>query len=106
MTAAIDFHQWHSAGTDEPRDQERDLHGPYFAGIGPDHPEGWSWTISESATSEDMAQGNAPDETAAKQAVDEWERGLVTFGNGQVVHVPDPICRAQGYCPTVRRCSC
>lgn len=31
---------------------------------------------------------------------------MVLLGNGQPIHMADPICRAQGYCPTTRACSC
>jgi hypothetical protein len=71
-----DFRQWHSSGTDEPGDQERDLSGPYWAQIGPDHPDGWSWTIIDFSQGDaDIDGGHAVDEAAAKRAVDEWESG-------------------------------
>jgi hypothetical protein len=66
---------------DEPRDQHRDLliagHS-YWASIGPDirrKPDGWSWTILEftGQDSEEIAEGFADDEAAAKAAVAEWE---------------------------------
>ena len=48
--------------------------------------------------------------TETQQAVgDELRRRAketVIMGNGQAVRVPDPICRAQGYCPTTRKCGC
>lgn len=72
-----DYSTWQSEmHDDEPRDQERDLHYPYWAEVGPDTrqaPDGWSWTILTGTEGETVAGGLAPTEDAAKQAVADWE---------------------------------
>lgn len=72
--------EWESSGhDDEPRDQQTDLFGPYWASIGPDnrvgnkYPNGWSWDVLNfDKDNSETAQGFAPDEAAAKAAVDQW----------------------------------
>jgi len=74
MSAAT---EWHSAGTDEPRDEQRDLDDPdfsYWAVIGPDDPEGgYGWTIVRMLDGEDMARGKTADADDAKRIVARWE---------------------------------
>lgn len=71
---------WHSTGTDEPRDQQRDLEIPgHWAEIGPDYPKGWTWTVLHSNPStEEVDGGWAVDEKSAKAAVERWEREALT----------------------------
>ena len=69
---------WASQGhTDEPRDQQADLHGPYWASIGPDNrerPDGWSWTVLNfDAENAEVAGGLVDSEDAAKAAVEAWD---------------------------------
>jgi hypothetical protein len=71
-----DYSQWQSCEHDEePRDQWRDLFGPFWAEIGPEDrpgPRGWSWTILERDSADEIAGGYAGSEAAAKQAVQDW----------------------------------
>ena len=82
-TKMPDYRQWQSAGHDdmEPRDQQRDLFGAYWAEVGPGayygpgqwDPGGWSYTIMD--FDEDnaiVASGNTASEQEAKAAVDLW----------------------------------
>ncbi len=68
-------HAWVSQGhEDEPRDQQRDLTGPFWAEVGPDR-DGWTWGVMNfDEGNAIVADGFAPTETAAKSAVDEWEQ--------------------------------
>ena len=70
---------------DEPRDQQADLFGPYWASIGPDvrrDPEGWSWTILHfDADNVEVASGFADDERSAKRAVKRAARRLRRRGS-------------------------
>jgi hypothetical protein len=72
---SVDFTQWQSMEHhDEPRDQMRDLFGPYWASVGPEDGPGWSWTITDSdLDNADVTGGRTDTEEAAKQAVGEWE---------------------------------
>ena len=64
---------WLSAGTDEPRDQQRDSIHPHYAEVGPEHPAGWSWTIVDSRDGSEVAGGAAATEAEAKSEVRKWE---------------------------------
>ena len=67
-------HQWHSAGTDEPGDQQRDLEGPYWAEVGPDGRGGWSWEVFDfDQDNAGVAFGRTDTEQAAKAAVEGWK---------------------------------
>lgn len=70
----MDYTQWQSSEHDEePRDQQRDLDGRFWAEVGPDDrhaPDGWAWTIIKN--SEEVADGYVADEDAAKRAVQKW----------------------------------
>lgn len=77
--------QWHSAGSDEPKDQQRDLVGPWWAEVGPDIGPtwGWSWTILEATDHESnvVTAGRASTEEAAKDAVFRWEANEIGKAN-------------------------
>jgi hypothetical protein len=76
--------QWHSMEhEDETRDQERDLNIPgrwAWGEIGPDSryaPGGWSWSVLQFSDDDEPAEldsGFADSETAAKDAVAQWEK--------------------------------
>lgn len=71
-------HDWHSAGTEEPGDQQRDLHvGGLWAEVGPDgRPDygAWSWGVMDfDQDNDEVASGFADSEDAAKRAVAEYE---------------------------------
>jgi hypothetical protein len=72
---SINCHEWHSAGTDEPGDQQRDLSfGPFWAEIGPDHPDGWTWIVMDFDQDNDIVgNGKTATEKEAKAAVSQWE---------------------------------
>jgi hypothetical protein len=63
---------WHSQGhTDEPRDQEIDLGGGWWAAIGPSTEQFWSWDLYDhwnAAPDDTLAEGQADGEDAAKDA--------------------------------------
>lgn len=63
---------------DEPRDQQTDLPGGYWANIGPDgrrKPDGWSWTVLDfDDDNTTVASGFADTEAEAKAAVTAWAK--------------------------------
>jgi hypothetical protein len=71
-------HEWVSARTDDPRDQQCDLIGVYWAELGPDprqQPDGWSWTIMDfDQDNAEVAFGFSANEADAKAAVASWEQ--------------------------------
>lgn len=79
---------------DEPRDQQCDLFGPFWAEVGPDQ-QGWSWAVLDfDRDNMEVAHGVADSEAAAKAAVDEWERSAkpmhewIVTGTSMVVEAP------------------
>lgn len=72
-----DAAEWRSAGTDEPRDQRRDLHhGSCWAEVGPDaqrKSDGWAWSILDYDTGDQIASGFTDTEDEAKAAVAAWK---------------------------------
>lgn len=56
---------------DEPRDQQADLHGPYWAEVGPDSRYPWSWGVMD-ADNAVVIEGYASTEEDAKAAVEQW----------------------------------
>lgn len=62
-------------GSFEPRDQQMDLHNGYWAEIGPDRGDLWSWSVMEATADgcqEDVDSGLAHGEAGAKAAVADW----------------------------------
>lgn len=65
---------------DEPRDQQTDLAGPFWASVGPDarrDPDGWSWTVMDfdddnAEVAAGFAAGFAVSGDEAKAAVAAW----------------------------------
>jgi hypothetical protein len=79
----INYREWQSCNhEDEPRDQQRDLFGPYWAQVGPDtrqDPDGWSFSIIDfDLDNEDVHGGFTATEDEAKAAVQAWYDGWST----------------------------
>jgi hypothetical protein len=68
-------------GTGYP-DQQCDLPGGHYAQIGPERADAWSWTILRDPGGEEIADGTAWDEDAAKTAVSTWARTHLRAGAG------------------------
>lgn len=79
----IDYRQWQSCEhDDEPRDQQIDFDGPYWAQCGPDErriPGGWSWTIMDCDDEmyPEVITGHAATEQEAKSACERQARYLL-----------------------------
>jgi hypothetical protein len=95
---------WQPAGTDEPRDQQRDLFDGCWAEVGPDtrfHPDGWTWNILHSgnnpALAAELGQGFTVGEDDAKTAVQKWVDGYdaVTIDWTETVARSATFTRAQ-----------
>lgn len=88
---------WESAGTDEPRDIQRDIRGPggFWALVGPGSDFSWDWSIIDSSDGETVAGGDVDTQGDGKQAVLDWERehGLIpgTAPSGQPEPAPTTL---------------
>jgi hypothetical protein len=92
---------WMSCGTENPGDQQRDLDSPYWAQIGPEDGQRWSWTILDgSRENAEIGGGRADGEAGAKSAVDRWWGKLhYHHRDGAPGHRTAPAC----FCETPNR---
>jgi hypothetical protein len=97
---AVDEPDWHSAGTDDQRDIQRDISGPggFWALVGPEGRNRWSWSVIDSSDGETVDYGRASTQAIAKQAVLDWERE-----NGLTPEAASPRSNAMAH---GERCSC
>lgn len=80
---------WVSIGTDEPRDQQRDLPGVLWAEIGPDSRKGWTWVvlgIDNDDNQVEVASGDAATEDEVKAAVQAYEDSIDTSSSASRQH--------------------
>jgi len=84
-------HGWNSGGSDEPRDQQRDLFGPFWAEVGPEG-AGWTWAIMDfDRGNAQMESGFAATEAEAKDAVDVWENTPTDYERASDADIVDEI---------------
>ena len=62
--------KWFASASEYPGGQQADLDGGYWAEVGTEGDDGWSWTIIRD--SEDIDGGRVGSEHEAKRAVAEW----------------------------------